>query len=46
MRSTEIPGVNPAVDFGLVLAETEWLSPADLRAYQAPLLSKLISHAS
>jgi phenylacetate-CoA ligase len=31
--------------FGRTLAETEWLSPEDLRAYQAPLISKLLLHA-
>ena len=31
--------------FGRVLGETEWLSREDLRAYQTPLLAKLLSHA-
>jgi len=31
--------------FGRTLAETEWLSPEDLRIYQAPLISKLLLHA-
>ena len=31
--------------FGRTLAQTEWLSPEDLRAYQAPLVSKLLLHA-
>ena len=32
--------------FGRTLAETEWLSSQDLRAYQAPLISKLLLHAA
>ena len=31
--------------FGRTLAETQWLSPEKLRAYQAPLVSKLLRHA-
>jgi phenylacetate-CoA ligase len=31
--------------FGRTLAQTEWLSPQDLSAYQSPLLCKLLSHA-
>jgi phenylacetate-CoA ligase len=31
--------------FGQGLAMTEWLSPEELRSYQAPLVSKLLRHA-
>lgn len=32
-------------DFGQILAMTQWLSPQELRSYQAPLISKLLLHA-
>ncbi|MBX9778616.1 MAG: hypothetical protein K2Y71_29955 [Xanthobacteraceae bacterium] len=32
-------------DFGQTLAMTQWLSPQELRSYQAPLISKLLLHA-
>ena len=45
-KAVKVPDATAQIrDFGQTLAMTQWLSPQELRSYQAPLISKLLLHA-